>query len=132
MESEVVTVTINPDGTAREVNPKGKKPREILAPENWAGFDDDEIMEARNEYEINQNEIKDWMQAEATLRTFEIEPTPCTCKTPREVAYCTKEQCDLTISQAKGLKHVQYTALVLETYTEPREGGISGKVKILS
>lgn len=69
-----IQVTINPDGVScREVNPFGKKPREINAPEYWAGFDDDEVKEARSEYEINQREIREWNEAESTLRTFEIE-----------------------------------------------------------
>lgn len=123
----VVTVTINPDGTAREVNFRGDKP---INPENHRGS---------TFYLAYVQMQKDWHITERALRTFEIENVCNNCNgagwyegySDSSGPYQT--QCGTCYATGREFFEpgTTHTAEILETYPEIR-GNVHGRVRIMS
>jgi len=115
MNPETITVTINPDGTAREVN-------EI--PDFHKGSHEKPSL-----YGLSDKTWNDiWEAAEAQLRTFDIEYAPCMCRNESERSNC-EQICDSVYFDIFSIDDT-FTATITYLYPEPISGK-SGRIKIL-
>lgn len=106
-----IIVSINPDGTAREVG--AAKPKY----NKW-----------EHSYVEWSLKMEVWEEKQAQLRTFDIEFETCTCATHEEVGICVT---NCVYNRAEFLFNAKtYPAEITQEYPEPVEG-IHGKCRIL-
>ena len=102
---ETIQVRINPDGTAREVNPLGEEP---TYPQSL-NFTQRLVI------------LVKWEEAEAQLRTFEIDSI---------CPICHDKCCYIAEKLKKFELGSTHPAEITDTYPEP-QNGLNGKVRII-